>query len=550
MIRKMQQKSCAIVASVLLMLILAVTGCDGNRSDTNASANILNVNNSSEPGSLHPAKAQGTHESWPLRHLFVGLTMKDPDGKVVPGAAKKWDISSDKKTYTFHLRVGQQWSNGDPVTAQDFEFAWKHVLNPATASDYAYQLYYIEGAQVYNESREKDPAKMKALADKVAVKALDEKTLEVKLVNPTPYFDQLVSFYTYYPIDKNVQESNPKWANDASTFVSNGPFKLTEWKHKRDLKMVKNESYFEKDKIKLAGINWAMVEGENTAWQMYRAGKLDLAFPLPGDVVGQLKSQKAKDFKIAPEFSTYFYRFNTTKKPFTNAKIRTALAMAIDRTIITEHIAQGGQKPAYALVAEGARDANGKDDFRTVGGDYFTEHVEQAKRLLAEGLREEGLTSMPTFNIMYNTLDLHKRIAEAIAGMWKQNLGIDVGLENTEFKVKIDREHKLDYSVARSGWVADFSDPMTFLDMFTSISTQNDTGWKNKQYDAKINTAKQSSDPAIRMKVMHDAEAILMKDMPIMPIYFYTKPYAVKENVVGVYTPADEYPILNYADIK
>jgi oligopeptide transport system substrate-binding protein len=554
------KKRFSVIGSLVLATTLTLAGCGGGGNgatqgggstggDSKTAGKILHVNNSSEPGSLHPAKAQGTHESWPLRHLFVGLTMKEEGGKVVPGLAEKWDISQDGKTYTFHLRDGLKWSNGDPLTAHDFEYAWKYALNPNTASDYAYQLFYIKGAEEYNSSKEKDPAKLKALEDKVGVKAVDDKTLKVELTAPTAYFDQLTSFYTYYPIDQKVQEKNPKWADDASTFVSNGPFKLTEWKHKEDLKMVKNENYFEKDKIKLDGIDWAMVEDENTAWQMYRSGKLDVAYPLPTDVTGQLKSQNAKDFHIDPEYSTYFYRFNTTKKPFDNVKIRKALTMAIDRKTIVEQIAQGGQKPAYALVPFGSNDANGKD-FREVGGDYFKEDVAQAKKLLAEGLKEEGMTKMPKFNIMYNTLDAHKRIAEAIQGMWKENLGIDVGLENVEFKVKIDREHKLDYDVSRSGWVGDFIDPMTFTDMFTSVSTQNDTGWKSKAYDAEVNKAKMSNDPATRMQAMHNAEKILFNDMPIMPIYFYTKPYAVKENVTGVYAPADEYPELKYAEIK
>ncbi|WP_286886424.1 peptide ABC transporter substrate-binding protein [Aneurinibacillus sp. UBA3580] len=553
------KKSFSIMLSLVLLLMLALTGCGGGNGEKkaaggNTEGKVMRVNNSSEPGSLHPAKLQGTHESWPLRHLFVGLTMKEPKGdngefEVVGAMAEKWDSSEDKKTYTFHLRNGLKWSNGDPLTAEDFEFAWKYALNPNTASDYAYQLYYIQGAEEYNSSKEKDPAKLKALEDKVAVKAKDEKTLEVRLVNPTPYFLELVSFYTYYPVNKKVQEQNKDWANDAKTFVSNGPFKLTEWKHKEGLKMVKNENYFQKDRIKLAGIDWAMVEDENTAWQMYRSGQLDLSYPLPGDVVGQLKGQNAPDFKIVPEYATYFYRFNTQKKPFTNVKVRKALAMAIERKTITENITQGGQKPAFALVAEGSEDTNGKD-FRKVGGDYFKEDIAEAKKLLAEGLKEEGMDKMPKFNIMYNNLDLHKRIAEAIQEMWRNNLGIEVGLENVEFQVKIDREHKLDYDVSRAGWIADFIDPMTFMDMFTSVSTQNDTGWKSKSYDAEINKAKQSSDAKVRMEAMHKAEDIIMKDMPIMPIYFYTKAYTLKENITGVFTPPDEYPELKYAEIK
>ncbi|MEZ2657195.1 peptide ABC transporter substrate-binding protein [Aneurinibacillus aneurinilyticus] len=553
----------SIIVSFVLLLTLALTGCGGGTKETgesgnqkssgNSGNNILHVNNSSEPGSLHPAKSQGTHDSWPLRHLFVGLTMKEPKGNTgdfeIKGAMAKdgWKISPDKKTYTFELRDGLKWSNGDPLTAHDFEYAWKYALNPATASEYAYQLYYIQGAEQYNSSKEKDPAKLKALEDKVAVKAKDDKTLVVTLVNPTPYFDELVSFYTYFPVNKKVQEQNPNWANEAKTFVSNGPFKLTEWKHKDSMKMVKNENYFEKDRIKLAGIDWTMVESENTAWQMYRSGQLDLSYPLPGDVVGQLKAQNAPDFKIVPEYATYFYRFNTQKKPFTNVKVRKALTMAIDRKTITESIAQGGQKPAFALVAEGSKDANGKDDFRQVGGDYFKEDVTEAKKLLAEGLKEEGMDKMPKFNIMYNNNDLHKRIAEAIQEMWRNNLGVDVGIENVEFQVKIDREHKLDYDVARAGWIADFIDPMTFVDMFTSVSTQNDTGWKSQAYDAEVNQAKKSSNAEVRMAAMHKAEDIIMKDMPILPIYFYTKAYTLKENVTGVFTPPDEYPVLKYA---
>nr|WP_241254491.1 peptide ABC transporter substrate-binding protein [Brevibacillus sp. SYP-B805] len=553
--------------SLSLAGLLALTGCSGDTGSNTAQNNnggqtatnggstdssssgpkILRVNNSSEPGSLHPAKAQGTHESWPLRHLFVGLTEVVEGNKIEPAMAEKWDISPDGKTYTFHLRDGIKWSNGDPVTAADFEFAWKYALNPNTASDYAYQLYYIEGAEAYNTSKEKDPAKLKALEDKVGVKALDDKTLQVKLTNPTAYFLELAGFYTYFPVNKKVQEQNPNWANDASTFVSNGPFKLTEWKHKEGLKMVKNENYFDKDKIKIDEIDWAMIEDENTAWQMYRSGDLDLAYPLPTDVIGQLKSSNSPELHIDPEYATYFYRFNTTKKPFNNVKVRKALAMAIDRQAIVDNVTQAGQKPAYGLVALGSVDENGNEFHQT---DYFKEDVAQAKQLLAEGLKEEGLTSMPKFKILYNTLDAHKKIAEAIQSMWRDNLGIECELENAEFQVKIDREHKLDYDISRAGWIGDFMDPMTFMDMFTSLSTQNDTGWKNKEYDALVEKAKQSNDQKVRMQAMRDAEKLFMDEMPVMPIYFYTKPYAVKPYVKGVYALATEYPTLKYADIQ
>ncbi|MED0679525.1 peptide ABC transporter substrate-binding protein [Aneurinibacillus thermoaerophilus] len=546
------KKSFSIFLSFVLLFMLALTGCGGGEKSAGgekAGEKILRVNNSTEPGSLHPARAQGTHDSWPMRHLFVGLTMKEEGGKIVPAMAEKWDISPDKKKYTFHLRDGLKWSNGDPLTAHDFEYAWKYVLNPSTPSDYAWILYYIDGAQQYNESKEKDPQKLKALEDKVGVKALDDKTLEVKLKNPTPFFEELVSFYTYFPIDKKVQEQNPNWANDAKTFVSNGPFKLVEWQHKSHLKMAKNENYFEKDRIKLDGIHWTMVEDENTAWQSFRSGDYDLLYPLPSDVIGQLKSSNSPEFKSAIQFATYFYRFNTTKKPFNNKKVRLALTLAIDRNTITQNVTQGGEKPAFGYVGPGAKEPSGKE-FQEVSGNFFKEDVALAKRLLAEGLKEEGMTSMPKFTILYNTLDAHKRIAEAIQEMWRKNLGLKVGLENVEFQVKIDREHKLDYDVSRSGWIADYTDPMTMLEMFTSYSKQNDTGWKNKEYDALIDQAQKAADQAKRMELMHKAEKILMDEMPIMPIYFYAMPYAVKENVTGVYTVPDEYPVMKYADKK
>lgn len=551
-------KKTPVYLSLALSLSLAVTGCGGGQKsaepgkqgDTGSAKQVLHMNNTEEPGSLHPGKAQGTHDSWPLEHMMEGLMKKDPSGKIVPGIAKDApQVSPDGKTYTFTIRDDAKWSNGDPVTAQDFEYAWKYALNPATASEYAYQLYYLKGGEAYNTSKEKDAAKLKALEDAVGVKAKDDKTLVITLAAPTPYFTDLTSFYTYYPVDKKVQEKNPNWANEASTYVSDGPFKLVEWKHKQDIKMAKNENYYDKDKIKLDEIDWAEVADENTAWQMYKSGQLDIVYPLPTDVLGQLKSSNNPELHIAPDLSTYYYAFNTKKKPFDNVNIRKALSMAIDRNAIVTSVAQGGQKPAYGLVPPGIPDADGKD-FQANGGDYFKEDVAQAKELLAKGLKEEGLTAMPKFTIVYNTNNGHKAIAEAIQEMWRKNLGVNVTLQNVEFQVKIDKGHKGDFEVLRDGWIGDFVDPMTFIDLFTKTSTQNDSAWTSPDYDKLAAIAKTSTDQAARMKAMHDAEKLMMDQMPIMPVYFYTKPYTLKPNVKGVFEVVNRYPQMMYAEIS
>ena len=317
-----------------------------------------------EPGALHPGMAQGTHDSWILEHAFEGLTKKTPEGEIVEGMAEKWDISDDGLTWTFHLKDGMKWSNGDPVTADDFEYAWKYVLNPETASEYAYQLYYLAGAEEYNSSE--DEAGYAELEEKVGVQAKDEKTLEITLAEATPYFLDLTSFYTYYPINKKVQEANPDWSLEAESYVSNGAFKLTEWKHKESMKLERNENYYDKDKIKLDEVQFVIIDNEDTAWQMYQADELDLAYPLPQDVQGQLVNAGDPEFNNGPDLAVYYYNLNNEIKPFNNKKVRKALSMAIDRKTITEHVSQGGQQPAYSIIPPGMPDVSG--DFQEIQG--------------------------------------------------------------------------------------------------------------------------------------------------------------------------------------
>ena len=518
---------------------------DGTKKEDPKSPKILRLNNNEEPGSLHPGTAQGTHDSWILEHTFEGLTKKNAEGEILPGMAKEWD-SEDGVTWTFTLRDDIYWSNGDEVTAEDFEYAWKHVLNPSTASQYAYQLYYLAGGEDYNAAEE--GADLAALEAKVGVKAKDSKTLEVTLAQPTPYFLDLTSFYTYYPINKKVAEANKDWALEANTHVSNGPFYLAEWKHKESLKIKKNDKYYENSKINLDEVHFVIIDDENTAWQMYRAGEIDMVYPLPQDVQGQLLEKNDPEFHIAPDLAIYYYNINTKVKPFNNSKVRRALGLAIDRELIVEHVAQGGQTPAFSVVPPGIPDVSG--DFQENSGRLFKEDIEEAKKLLAEGLSEEGLSELPNFVLTYNTSEGHKKIAEAIQEMWRKNLGVEMTLENVEFQVKLDREQAGDFTLSRAGWVGDYVDPMTFMDLWVTDGPYNDASFSNSEYDRQVNIAKNSMDPKVRMDAMHKAEQILMDEMPIIPIYFYTKPYVLKPNVSGIYDPINSYPQFKYADIK
>ncbi len=548
-------KKFTVLLSIFLVLVMLFTGCSSPADETGnnetseetgdtPAKKILRTNNSSEPGSLDPALAQGTHESWVLENVFEGLMTFNEKGELVEGIAEKYEVSEDGLTYTFYIRDGATWTNGDPVTAHDFEYSWKRALDPETASYYAHILYPIKGAEAFNNG--------KGSKDDVGVKAIDDKTLEVTLETPTAYFLELTAFYTYFPVNKNVVESNPDWAKDPSTYVSNGPFKLVEWKHNDQIVLEKNENYYNKDKIKLDGIELDIIEDQNTAWQKYEGGEYDILVDVPTSVVAQLKAQNDPQLNIGFQVGTYYYNVNPGIKPFNNVKVRKALSMALDRSVITENITQGGQIPAYGVVPPGMQDENG-NDFREVQGDLFKFDPEEAKKLFEEGLKEEGMTvedfNKQGFVLLFNTSESHKKIAQAAQEMWRNNLGVEIGLENVEFQVKLDREKAGDYHLSRAGWIGDFMDPMTFLDLWWSQSEFNDVKYNNPDYDALILQAKSSNDQSVRMTAMKEAEKMLMEDMPVIPVYFYTQPYTVKPNVTGIVKVPVRYPIITYADI-
>ncbi len=533
------------LAAMLAMTTLA--SCGGSEEQPAAEGEgtgepkILIVNNGEEPGSINPGLAQGTHESWVIEHCFEGLYRKAVDGTVELGVAESME-TTDGLTYTVKLKEGTLWSNGDPVIAEDFVYQWKWVLDPANAAEYSGMLYIFQGGEEFNSGT--------GTAEDVAIKAIDDRTIEFTLVNPMGYLEDYLTHYTFLPVNSKVATANPEWHIDAQEYVTNGPFTVTAWNHKESIELAKNANYYEADQIKLDGVKMLMIQDQITAWQNYTAGTLDINVDLPTDVLGQLIEQDFADLVIEPELSTYYYMPNTAVKPYNNVKVRQALAQSIDRVTLIDKITKGGQTPAYGLCPPGIPDLGDGGDYKENLGDLFAYDPENAKKLLEEGLAEEGMT-LAEFKplISYNTSEGHKKIAEAVQNMWKTNLGVDAQIENMEFQVLLDKRDSGEFQLARAGWIGDYVDPMTFLEMFVTGSSFNEGGWSNARYDELIQIARTSPDDKVRFDAYKEAETILMDEMAIIPFYFYTKAYTVQPYVTGVYKSVNRYPSFKFADI-
>lgn len=511
---------------LLLILSLLIFGCsDSKPTQVSVKEQLIRYNLGAEPETLDPAKMTGVPEGTLANAMFEGLTRYDSKNMIQPGMAESWSISKDQLVYTFKLRDAK-WSNGDSITAEDFKFAWLRVLSPEMASDYAYQLYYIKGAEAYNSGKGK--------IDDVAIRVIDKHTLEVTLNSPTSQFLGLTAFQTFYPLNKKVVEAHPDWHTSPDFFVSNGPFFLEKWERRQKISLVKNANYWDEKTVKLSKLEFYTIEDNNTAYAMYKTGKLDFIEQPPVQEISKLKN--TSDYQVFPESSVYFYSFNVTKKPFDNLKVRKALALTIDRQLISDKITQAGQKPAYAFVPFGCSEADGRD-FREAGGNnFFKEDVAEAQKLLAEAGFPGG-KGFPEVEILVNNNELHLKIAQVIQQMWKTNLGVNIGIVSREGQVYFKDLQAMNYDIARSGWNPDYLDPMSFIDIFISGGGNNITGWGDVQYDQLVNKANSTGDSIVRFKALHDAENILMSQLPVIPIYFYANDNLIKPNVKNVIVP-------------
>jgi dipeptide transport system substrate-binding protein len=532
------------------MLSFALVACTANKdagTDTKTKDNgkkeakvekVLNLNNGQEPTSFDPPIGFDAVSWNALNNLMEGLTRLGPDNEPQAATASKWDKSSDGKTYTFHIRPEAKWSNGDDLKASDFVYAWKRLLDPATGSSAAFLGYFIEGGEAYNTG--------KGTADGVKVKAVDNKTLEVTLTSPSSFFLSIISNPCFFPINEKVATANPKWFAEASTFVGNGPFNLTDWKHDSEFTITKSDKYWDKKHVKIDKVHWAMVNDQNTEYQMYKTGDLDTS-AVPAELADQLF--KSPDVKVEDQAGEYFYRFNVNKAPFQNEKIRKAFALAVNQQQMVDLVTKNKEKPAYGFVSYGFKDPDG-NDFRKKSGDLIKTDVAKAKELLKEGMQEEGYKTLPEVTLTYSTSDVHKKIAEALQQMFKENLGVDVKLANMESSVFATDQKALKFQLSRSSFLADYPDPINFLENFITGSPMNRTGWSNAQFDQLIKDAKAEKDDKKRYQMMYQAEKLFLDAAPIIPIHFYNQVNLQNKNVTGIVRHPVGYLELKWADKK
>lgn len=534
----MNWKKWSLLFTLTFALSIFLAACGGNNEDTGqnsgetdentgeeqqADEQVLSVNIKTEPPSLHPGTSTDTTSSAVLDQVFEGLTRVNQQGEPELAIAEDIEMSDDGLTYTFKIREDANWTNGDPVTAGDFEYAWKWVLDPNNAdTDYAYQLYSIKGAEDAKENG--------GSLDDVGITVEDDKTLIVELEAPTDYFLELTAFHTYYPVNKNVVEGNDKWALDMSDdYVSNGPFKLVSWDHKDKIVIEKNETYWDADTVKLETITMHMIDDEATALQMYENGDLDwVGSPIDEVPLAAIPTMKdSGELHISDRAGVYYYTLNHDDELFSNENIRKAFALSIDRQGIVENVTKGEQKPAMALVPPSMFPENETG--------YFQDNdIEKAKEHLAQGLEELGLDALPTVKLSYNTDEGHAAIAQAVQDMWKKNLEVDVELNNEEWNVYLDSLGEGNYQMGRIGWIADFNDAINFLEIFETVGGNNYTNWEDEDFQSLLKQARTELDPDKRQEILREAEELYMDQMPIAPIYFYTHVYAHKDYVKGI----------------
>ncbi|WP_339180331.1 peptide ABC transporter substrate-binding protein [Oceanobacillus sp. FSL W7-1293] len=496
----------------------------------------LYINNGQEPTSLDPSIGFD-QVSWdPLNNLMEGLTRLDENSEAAEGVAESWDISEDGLTYTFHLREDANWSNGDPVVAEDFVFAWKHMLDPDTASAAAFLAYYIEGGEEYNSGE--------GSADDVNVTAIDDKTLEVVLIQPTGFFLDLLTNPAFFPINHQVAEETPDWHAEADTFVANGPYMLDSWDHDSEMIFAKNPEYWDADAVNLDYVHFSMVNDSNTQYQMFQTGELDTA-SVPPELSDELID--GDDVFIGEYGGLEFFRFNLNEEPFQNKKIRQAFSYAINRDDIAEYVVKQGVEPAYGFVSPGFTAPDGSD-FREENGDLAAFDPERAQELLEEGMEEEGYDELPPIVLSFNTSDTIQAIAEAMQNMLSENLGVEVTLENQEWNVFAEAQQNLELQFSRSSFINDYADPVNFLESFVSDSYMNRTGFESEEYDELIQKGKSETDEEQRYEYLYEAERMLAEEMIAMPIRYYNVVVLEADGVEGILRHPVGYFDLKYAD--
>jgi oligopeptide transport system substrate-binding protein len=477
-----------------------------------AEQQVLHVGNGGELQSLDPHRSEDVSSSDVQRDLFEGLVGEAPNGDLIPGAATSWTMSEDGKTFVFNLRREARWSNGEALTANDFVYSFRRAVDPATLSVYSYILSPIENAEAVTAGRVA-PAEL-------GVRAIDDYTFEIRLANATPYFLGLMTHSMAYPVHRATIETHGDQWTRPGNLVGNGAFKLDDWVVQSHVKVVRNAYYWDNANNKLDEVWFHATEDQTAELQRFRARELDMTYTIPNAQLAFIRENLGNELHITPYLGSYYYGFNVTRPPFKdNPQLRRALSLAINRDIITQQILGAGQTTAYGFVPPVG---NYVQQQMPEAAWTQAEREAEAKRLY-EAAGYSAANPLRT-EIIYNTQDDHRRIAVTIAAMWKQVLGVEAEIRNQEWKVFIDtRNRKLETQVYRQGWIGDYNDAFSFIELLRSNSGNNDTGYSSAEYDRLVTAAQAELDLAARARLLEEAERVLLADMPVLPIYFYVR---------------------------
>ncbi len=526
-----------IVSILTLLGAFLLTACSkretrveaGNRTQTIHLCNLGEVND------LDPQIADTHQTNWVISSFFEGLFQYDAKtSEPVSALAERWEASADGLTWTFHLRPAARWSNGDPLTARDFVFAYQRILSPRLGAEYAQMLYVLKNGEPFHQGKLTDPALL-------GVAARDDHTLVLTLEHPAPYLPTMLCHSSWFPLHRpSIEKSGPidqrggQWTRPGN-LVSNGYFTLAEWKPNQYIRGVKSQTYWDRDNVKLNEVFWYPVDSQDGQDRAFRAGQLHVTADMSPVKILQYRKENSPHLQSYLMMATYLYRLNTTRPPLNDVRVRRALAMAIDRKGIVEDVMRGGQIPAGNFTPPGTGGFTAK---AAVPYDLV-----EARRLLAEAGFPEG-KGFPRLQLLYNTHDVHKVIAETVQQMWRRNLGIDIGITNQEAKVWHSSMTSLNYDIGRFAWVGDYLDPSTFLDIMTTGNGNNNTGWSNAEYDRLIEAAKNSPDQARRFEYFQRCEQILADEVPMAPVYFYFMNNLRQTSVKGWYgNILDNHPL-------
>jgi oligopeptide transport system substrate-binding protein len=501
------------------------------------SEQVFRWNNDAEPETLDPAKMTGVPEHNLALGLYEGLASQHPETLApIPGVAERWEIDKDGVVYTFHLRKNAKWSNGEPFTAEDIRWSWERALTPATECKYTEMFNPIRGAEAfYLALVEGKPASWKD----VGVEVVDPHTLRVTLGAPTAYFLELCAFETLMPVHRaSIEKHGEKWTQPGN-LVGNGPFVLDVWKPRDRIEMVPNPHWWNRRIVRLERTIVDATDDLSTSFNKYLAGDVDWIRQVTAAKVEE--AQAHPDYYVSPYLGSYFFRFNCTKKPFDDVRVRKAFTQSIDKKAICDNVLKAGQTPASGVVALGIP---GYPELKGLEYD-----PKRARELLAEAGYPEG-KGFPDVAVLYNTHESHKQVCEQMVEMWKTTLGVKVRLDNREWKVYLEDTRKLQYDVVRGAWIGDYADPSTFLDMWCTGRGNNNTGWSSAKYDELLARSVRETDPVKRFAILQEAERIVCVDeLPILPVYYYVNQGMLRPRVKGWFENVRDLHPLQYVFI-